>query len=573
MTQKKSDFELDSKTVGALPIVNRFLDRLKFRTLFEKYLPPPDPRAKVPPIDSLEVLVRNVIVCRMPLYSVGEWARGIVPRLLGTGPSRIEMDSGINDDRMGRALDRLFDADRSALLTEFVVHMVREFDVDLAQFHNDSTSLTLQGQYKEADGRRIRGKRTLRVLFGHSKEHRPDLKQLLWILTVSADGAVPVHFKVADGNTEDSTSHIETWHMLCALVGGADFIYVADCKLCTRENLLYITVRGGHFITIMPCTRKEDAQFKAWLKTHTPEWQEIGRFPNPRCANSPPDVMSTMESPIQDADGFRLIWYHSSLKHERDAEARGAAIERAIKDLEELKVKLEGPRSRYSTLANVTSAADQIVAASGAAAWIRHTVSEWEQESFRQEKRGRPGNDTRWRRKTKARFRLTWELNEDAINADARTDGVFPLLTDRRDLSALQVLNAYKSKQPLIEKRHALLKSTLAVTPAFLKNVSRLEAYLLIHYIAVTVHALIERELRAAMRRQKVKELPLYPESRECKAPTTTRIIDVFESLQRHLLFSRGQHVQTFGPELSQLHETILQLLGLAPTAYHAAWR
>jgi transposase len=107
------------------------------------------------------------------------------------------------------------------------VHMVREFDIDLVQFHNDSTSLTLQGQYKEADGRRIRGKRTLRVVFGHSKEHRPDLKQLLWILTVSADGAVPVYFKVADGNTEDSTSHIETWGMLSTLVGHADFLYVA----------------------------------------------------------------------------------------------------------------------------------------------------------------------------------------------------------------------------------------------------------------------------------------------------------------------------------------------------------
>ena len=147
------------------------------------------------------------------------------------------------------------------------------------------------------------------------------------------------------------------------------------------------------------------------------------------------------------------------------------------------------------------------------------------------------------------------------------------MLTDRRDISALQVLNAYKSKQPLIEKRHELLKSNLAVTPAFLKNVSRLEAYLLIHYIAVTVHALIERELRAGMRRQKVKELPLYPESRECKAPTTRRIIDVFQSLQRHVLFSQGQHVQTFGPELSELHETILRLLGLTPAGYHAAWR
>jgi hypothetical protein len=69
-----------------------------------------------------------------------------------------------------------------------------------------------------------------------SKDHRPDLKQLLFILTTAADGGVPVQFRCADGNTSDSVTHIETWNTLRTVAGRADFLYVADSKLCSHGN-------------------------------------------------------------------------------------------------------------------------------------------------------------------------------------------------------------------------------------------------------------------------------------------------------------------------------------------------
>jgi len=72
-----------------------------------------------------------------------------------------------------------------------VVRAIRVFDVDLDQFHNDSTSITFSGDYRKATGRRIRGMDALKITHGYNTDHRPDLKQLLWILTVSADGGVP----------------------------------------------------------------------------------------------------------------------------------------------------------------------------------------------------------------------------------------------------------------------------------------------------------------------------------------------------------------------------------------------
>ena len=131
-------------------------------------------------------------------------------------------------ERIGRALDRLFDADRAALLTEVVLTVGQKFAVRFAELHNDSTSVRFCGQYRGASGHPIRGRTAPAITYGYSKDHRPDLKQLLFILTTEADGGVPVQFRLADGNTNDSSTHIETWNTLRALAGRADFLYVAD---------------------------------------------------------------------------------------------------------------------------------------------------------------------------------------------------------------------------------------------------------------------------------------------------------------------------------------------------------
>ena len=82
--------------------------------------------------------------------------------------------------------------------------------------------------------------RLLRIAHGHNKDHRQDLKQLLWTLTVSADHSVPVHYKALDGNTADTDTHMLMWDSLRRIAGTSDFIYVADSKLCTRENMNHI---------------------------------------------------------------------------------------------------------------------------------------------------------------------------------------------------------------------------------------------------------------------------------------------------------------------------------------------
>ena len=74
-------------------------------------------------------------------------------------------------------------------------------------------------------------KNGLKMANGNNKEHRPDLAQLVFSLTISSDGAVPIHYKTYPGNRTDDTTHIETWDAVREIAGTNNFTYVADCKV------------------------------------------------------------------------------------------------------------------------------------------------------------------------------------------------------------------------------------------------------------------------------------------------------------------------------------------------------
>lgn len=556
-------FELESTGLGALPVIDRFLARIDLSGALVRHLPAADGRTTLPAATAVGVLVANLCVEREPLYGLAGWAAAFEPALLGL----VDGEAGLlNDDRVGRALDQLFDADRSSLLCELVLRAVREFAIDCSQLHNDSTSVVLHGDYVAADGHQRGGKPTVIAARGHSKDHRPDLKQLVLILTVTADGAVPLTHRLAAGNTNDDRTHIDTWDELRALIGGAGFLYVADSKLCTREQMSHIDSAGGRFVTVLPRTRREDGQLRDWMSTSAPEFTEAARRPGKR-QGDPEQVWQVAPAPFCSSEGHRIVWVHSSAKAQRDETARHERIQRTLAALVELNERLAGPRARITTRVAAHDAAAEIVDTGSAEQYVTFTVTETEEKRFRQEKRGRPGNDTRYRKLTKTRFQVTATVDADQVRRDAASDGCFPLITNDHQLTNTEILTAYRY-QPNLEKRHHQLKSVHDAAPVTLKSPARIEALFACQFIALLCCCLIERELRNAMTRQQITDLPLYPEDRSCTAPTAARVFDHLAPLQRHHLTRDRHTVQTFEPRLTPLQAQLLELLGVPASAY-----
>ena len=107
-------------------------------------------------------------------------------------------------------------------------------------------------------------------------------------------------------------------------------------------------------------------------------------------------------------------------------------------------------------------------------------------------------------------------------------DGFRNSLATKFSVSAEELLDAYK-RQPIIEKRFSQLKTDFAVAPVYLKKVTRIQALLAIYFFVLLIQALLERELRRAMERARIKAVPIYPEGRPCARPTTRRVLDLFE--------------------------------------------
>ena len=554
---------LQSHAVGALPLINGILERLKLRQCLEEMLPEEDGRVVVPAATGLLVLVKNILLSREALYGVADWSVRQAPDLLELTAKQIE---AFNDDRLGRCLDRLFDADCGSVALRAAACAVREFHVALDELHNDSTTVTFHGAYVDAKQEQaVRGRRTKVITWGHNKDHRPDLKQVLYILTVTEDGAVPVQFRVESGNTTDDQTHQATWEVLCQLSGRRDLLYVADSKLATRENMAYIHQRGGRFLSVLPQTRSEDGTFRQALVDGKATWRRLWDKTDEE--GEVLDRFSVSEFSSTSSDGYRLIWYHSTAKAELDALVRGAQLERLFQQLGALRQKLLSPRTRYHTHRRVQEAVDRLLKDEAVGHLVEVRIEPREQETYRQSSRGRPTSKTKYVRKVTTRFDLSYAVNQPALDRERQGYGVFPLITNEFRLSERDLLWAYK-KQPRIEKRFSQLKTEFAVAPMHLQSASRIEAFLGVYFLALLVEALLERELRMAMAAKKVKSLPLYPEGRACEYPTAPRIFEAFENVQRHRLELEGQPATVLMTQLSPLQRTVLNLLRHPPETY-----
>jgi len=539
---QEQNLRLKGLRVGSLPILDRFIERMRLR---EELLSAVRNEGYV---DALLVLLKNILVDRNALYAIRDWAMEFDPRLVAGGE--------IGDDRLGRGLDRLFAADRATLQTRIVLGVTKTFRLQMDRVHNDTTSVKVFGQYSAQHREGVQLKR------GHSKDHRPDLKQLVYSLCVTSDGAVPVHFKSYDGNQTDDGIQWETWRDIRSLLRRPDFMYVGDSKLCVEETLRKIDREHGRFVTLVPRTRTEVREFTEEVLSGDVRWERVLRQRSTRRRHEF-DTFDCAAGLYQLREGFRLYWYRSSQKKKRDSEDRRDRIARAWEKLERLDLKRgRGPKTEKALRKRV----DKILARHRAQEWLVVDIKFDAVDRFTAETRGKPTSETRYRRLTKKVPRLHIRKNAEAIARSKAMDGIFPLTTNTKE-EPLDVLRVYKY-QPKLEKRHALLKSTLDVAPVWIKKNTRIEALMFIEYLAQMVAALIERELRLAMGRKKLPELKSLPEGRGSKTPTIEQILRLFEHRSRNELYDGGKHVKSFTEPLTGVQAKILTLLQVPSVAY-----
>src|SRR3990172_127553 len=543
--------------VGPHPILRYFLDRMTFPRIVGSCLGA-SREGILDHAQTLSVLVQNIILSPAPLYRIAEWAGPISPAALGLSPAE---KRSINDDRVARSLDALSSFRARSLFFRLALNVIKQFELDTRRIHHDTTTVTFHGRYGGSHAEP-------RITHGMNKDHRPDLKQLVFGLNVTADGAVPVSHEIFSGNRTDDTIHRGNVEQLRRLRGRDDFIYVADCKLATHKNLQYIDGYGGKFVTVLPRTRAEDQRFRRELREgKRARWRQFLSVPNKRRKNDPPDIYwTTADGPNLTSEGYRIVWCRSSQKAALDALARDAALESAEAQLFHLGSQLNrGPLRRRSAIVKKAKA---ILRKLECERYFRLTVHAQVRIQTKRLRRGRQKKTDPVREVRSSVFRLDVKRDKEALRAESRTDGVFPLTTNLqpRRASKQEVLLIYKY-QPYVEKRHALFKTELEVAPVYLKKPSPAPGLLHATYLAMTVDALIERTVRQAMKRLGLETLPILPEGRATKTPTTARLLEMFTDVAWYE-FDRAGEAVTFPVQLSPLQKQLLRLLDMDPSTY-----
>lgn len=541
--------------VGALPLIQSVIKRINLKQILSDHVKSHGNEI-IPAAETLLLLVYNLAIGKAPLYELESWVRTIDHHALGYH----SLDSKIfNDDRFARALDKLYASDRASMMTAIVKSVIQQYNLQLRQIHNDSTSVKACGAISG------KTKSGLELKHGHSKDHRPDLKQLVFNLSITADGAVPIHYKSYAGNRTDDTVHIETWNTLRSTIADPNFIYVGDSKLCTDKQLSHIVEHGGRAISILPQTWKEVSTFKDSLRKAAKAKIEVLRRIKPGSIDEIEYFSIFLGDFFTEKRGYRIHWIYSSEKKQRDRYTREEKLKTAEEQLLTLNSKINS--RKFKCHKNIKSAAKAIIAQYDLTGLLEVTIGETQESHQVKVGKGRAGKNAQYETRFNTIYTLTWSRNRQAIKAESRIDGIFPLLSTDKALSAKEVLQAYKY-QPRLEKRFTQFKSIHNAAPLYFKKIERVEANMFIFFIALIIQSLIEREIRLNMEKGNIESLPVYPENRESKYPTANSIFSVFKDISTYQIEENTRIIEEYQDELSDTHIQLLELLEILPKEY-----
>jgi transposase len=249
-----------------LPLILGMLRTLEVAVLIDDMLPS-HPDNVISCGRGVEALVLAILDGDHALYKVGSRLeeRGVVP-LLQAGWER----ESLHDYRLGQILDRLFAANLHRVFGPLALKALEVYAIETPWLHQDTTTLSLYGAYEASEAGRepaanaSAAPRVPRPAYGHSKDKRPDLKQVVLSLGLSGDGGLPLRFGMRDGHTSDRTE-IPVAIAECLEIGLAGMVgIVADSKAYSRRTLGLCLEKSIGLVTLVPRTCLVRQELEAW---------------------------------------------------------------------------------------------------------------------------------------------------------------------------------------------------------------------------------------------------------------------------------------------------------------------
>jgi len=425
------------------------------------------------------------------LHMYSEYFKNIpTERLLGAGV----LPEHINDDVLGRFLDSLYDKGVSSLYEELARKVINHLGLLCRGLNLDATSFHLDGKYyRDVDAKAIH------ITQGYSRDHRPDLNQVVLNLITENQAGIPLYMKACSGNTQDTKSFKELvkQHITSLKAAYKNTYFIGDAALYTQETIQALASENQWFITRVPQRLKEAKQLIA--KANQVEWLPLAGGYQGHWATA-------------DYGGVCQRWLlvKSSQAKEREAYILNKVIAKSTRLSLTSFNRL--CRQTFSCEADACKALEE---------WQKEqefiTLNDKKiVEKKHHAKRGRPSDESGYH----STFSITGLLSTSLMLAAKahETKGLFIIATNNcsDDLSMQVILDEYKSQQA-VERGFRFLKSPDFFTSSFfLKKPERIEALLMIMTCCLLIYASIEYQIR----KQLAQNNAFFPDMK--KKPTQT---------------------------------------------------
>ena len=418
----------------------------------------------------------------------------------------------LTDDVLGRTLDALFNANVSALYQAIAEHVVKHLGLNADSVHLDITSFHVDGEYAQSTDENTKA---VQLVKGYSRDHRPDLNQVVLELICENQAGLPVYMQALSGNTNDSKAFAEITkrHIHCLKAAQSSRYFIADSSLYTKESIRSLDEQKQQFITRVPMSINLAKQ--ALLNCDSAQLVEIG-------------------------EGYSGHWIESNYGEVKQKwlliKSEQATKRESITFYKRLEKKLTKELNALNQLKKKQFACEH-----DAQKALNKFEGQCQLLSLEQKRvnetpifsgRGRPrkgAKPTGYHYQIEA-IPLT---NLEKVKLLKLKVGMFILATndtDSTDLDMATLLEHYKSQQK-VERGFRFLKSPEFLTSSiFLKKAERIEALLMIMTLSLLVYSGLEHKIREQLANNEAF-FPSMVKNKTTSRPTARWVFLKFEGI------------------------------------------
>ena len=558
--------------IAHLPLVLGVLRRLEVAAVIDRLIPPHAAHV-VSCGRGVEALVLAILDGDHALYKVGKRLeeRGIVS-LLQPGLTR----ASLNDYRLGHILDALFAANLNTVFSAVALKALEVYAIPTPWLHQDTTTIALYGAYEDAP-------QTVgapRPAYGHSKDGRDDLKQVLLSLGVSGDGGLPLRLGVRDGNRSDSVETPLAIEECLALGLEGVCGIVADSKGYGRRTLGLCLEQGVGLVTLVPRTCAVRQELEAWGQQQSALpllVEKPGRTKDeaPRRWHGQ-SVMRPVEVEYRDGrvvqEEVRFVVVHSSQLAQQQAQSYSAA---QLKEAEAVTDHVHRVQARwFACLADADAAIAEYEGRGHGRRgrrprpWRSHAVRYRivaETRRTRRARRGRPAKTEP--PPTESGYRLVVEV-EALSHLEADNGWTVLATTVRAEVCTdVEILQAYQEQHTTVEPGFRWIKNPAAISPVWLEKPERIAALAMLTVVGLLVYSIIQRQVRRYLR---THDQQLPGNKGATATPTAAVVLALFAQVALvKLIIDEREIEQVYG--IQPHHLLLCDVLGLSSLWYEAS--